>query len=182
MIASSLYAGSTAEILNPDPDVEGILRIVLFGMPGPVIDLNTLVARLTPHASVVLTNGVFDLLHIGHLRYLRHARQLGDVLVVGVNADRAVHKPGRPLVPDIERAELVAALEPVDYVVIFMEDTADGLLRALRPRVYVKGGDYSEATLPEAKTAREVGAEVVLLPLTPARSSSSIIRMLEQSP
>jgi D-glycero-beta-D-manno-heptose 1-phosphate adenylyltransferase len=182
MIASSLYAGSTAEILNPDPDVEGILQIVPFGMSGPVIDLNTLLARLTPEMRVVLTNGVFDLLHVGHLRYLRNARQLGDVLVVGVNADSTVHKPRRPLVPDSERAELVAALEPVDYVVIFAEDTADRLLRALRPRVYVKGGDYSADSLPEAKTAREVGADVVFLPLTAARSSSRLIRLLEQGP
>jgi rfaE bifunctional protein nucleotidyltransferase chain/domain len=153
-------------------------------MPGPVIDLNdlkTLLARLDPGTRVVLTNGVFDVLHIGHLQYLRSARQLGDVLVVGVNADRAVHKPGRPLVPEVERAELVAALEPVDYVVVFADDTADGLLRALRPSIYAKGSDYSEASLPEATTAHEVGAEIVLLPLTADRSSSRLIRMLEQN-
>src|SRR5204863_9788796 len=123
---------------------------------------------------IVLTNGVFDLLHVGHLRFLRAARSLGDVLVVGVNADAAVHKPGRPLVPDVERAELVAALEPVDYVVIFTSPTADDLLRTLRPSVYVKGADYSEATLPEASTASDVGAELVFLPLVPDRSTTRL--------
>ena len=143
-------------------------------MPGPVVELNTLRTRVAPDKRVVLTNGIFDLLHVGHLRYLRAARALGDVLVVGVNADAAVHKPGRPLVPDVERAELVAALEPVDYVVIFTSPTADDLLRTLRPSVYVKGADYSEATLPEASTASDVGAELVFLPLVPDRSTTRL--------
>jgi rfaE bifunctional protein nucleotidyltransferase chain/domain len=124
---------------------------------------------------IVLTNGIFDLLHVGHLRFLRAARALGDVLVVGVNADAVVHKPGRPLVPDSERAELVAALEPVDYVVIFFEDTADALLRALRPDVYAKGADYSAGTLPEAATAQEVGANLEFIPLVANRSTSALI-------
>jgi rfaE bifunctional protein nucleotidyltransferase chain/domain len=129
---------------------------------------------------VVLTNGVFDLLHVGHLRYLCQARQEGDLLVVGVNADASVRalKPGRPLVPESERAELVAALWPVDYAVVFGEPTADGLLRALRPDVYVKGGDYTEDRLPEAGTAREVGARIVIVPLVPNRSSSALARLL----
>jgi glycerol-3-phosphate cytidylyltransferase len=100
---------------------------------------------------------------------------LGDLLVVGVNADAAVRKPGRPLVPDAERAELVAALEPVDYVVIFGEPTADTLLRAIRPDVYAKGADYSSATLPEATTAAEVGARVEFIPLVPGRSTTSLV-------
>src|SRR5205085_860889 len=125
-------------------------------------------------ARIVLTNGVFDLLHVGHLRYLRNARTHGDVLVVGVNDDTSVRKPGRPLIPDTERGELVAALEPVDYVLIFSSSTADGLLREIRPDVYVKGADYSEATLPEAATVREVGARLVFVPLVPDHSSSRI--------
>jgi rfaE bifunctional protein nucleotidyltransferase chain/domain len=125
---------------------------------------------------VVLTNGVFDLLHVGHLRYLRQARRAGDVLVVGVNADSAVNKPGRPLVPDAERAELLAALEPVDYVVIFGESTADGLLRAVQPDVYVKGADYSESTLPEASTAHAIGAKVMFVELVQNRSTSALAR------
>jgi rfaE bifunctional protein nucleotidyltransferase chain/domain len=127
-------------------------------------------------ARIVLTNGVFDLLHVGHLRSLRQARREGDILVVGVNADAAVRKPGRPVVPEGERAELVAALEPVDYAVIFGEPTADALLRAVLPDVYVKGADYSEATLPEAATAREIGARLVFVPLVASRSSTALAR------
>jgi rfaE bifunctional protein nucleotidyltransferase chain/domain len=149
-------------------------------LAGRVLVLSELIEELAPvrigHARVVLTNGVFDLLHVGHLRYLRAARALGDVLVVGVNADATVRaaKPGRPLVPDVERAELVAALEPVDYVVLFAQPTADALLRALRPSVYVKGADYSEATLPEADTARKLGVELMFVPLVPNHSSSAL--------
>ena len=125
-----------------------------------------------------MTNGVFDLLHVGHLRYLRQARRQGDVLVVGVNDDAAVGKPGRPLVPQTERAELVGALEPVDYVVIFSTPTADSLLHALRPDVYVKGADYTESTLPEATTARHLGAAVVFIPLVEGRSTSGLVDRL----
>jgi rfaE bifunctional protein nucleotidyltransferase chain/domain len=166
---------------------EGILQILALGLvcpvPGRVLDLVTLRAELDSARSlrgarVVLTNGIFDLLHVGHLRYLRQARREGDVLVVGINADRSVLKPGRPLVPEAERAELVAALEPVDYVVIFPELTADVLLRQLHPDVYVKGADYSEQTLPESATAREIGAHLVFVPLVPARSTSTLIEAL----
>src|SRR6202022_1579860 len=99
-----------------------------------------------------------------------------DLLVVGVTADASVRalKPGRPLVPESERAELVAALCPGDYAIIFAEPTADGLLRAGQPDVYVKGADYTEASLPEASTARAVGARLVFVPLVPNRSSSAL--------
>jgi rfaE bifunctional protein nucleotidyltransferase chain/domain len=153
-------------------------------MPGPVEDLLSLRPRLDAARRrgerIVLTNGIFDLLHVGHLRYLRAARALGDLLVVGVNADAAVHKPGRPLVPAAERAELVAALEPVDHVVIFEERTADHLLRHVRPDVYAKGADYTEASLPEATTAREVGARLEFIPLVEGRSTSVFIARLSQ--
>lgn len=152
-------------------------------MAGPVLDLWTLAAEVERArqrgARVVLTNGVFDLLHVGHLRYLRQARLTGDLLVVGVNADAGVHKPGRPLVPGQERAELVAALEPVDYAVLFAESTADALLRALRPDTYVKGADYSATTLPEAATAREIGATLVFIPLVANRSTSALARAVD---
>jgi rfaE bifunctional protein nucleotidyltransferase chain/domain len=155
-------------------------------MPGSVVELAALVAEISAARAerkrIVLTNGVFDLLHVGHLRYLRQARAEGDLLVVAVNADASVRatKPGRPLVPESERAELVAALSPVDYAVIFAEPTADDLLRALRPDVYVKGGDYTEATLPEAATAREVGARLAFVPLVPNRSSTALARALRE--
>jgi len=154
-------------------------------MPGPVVDMRALREGLRRArergARIVLTNGIFDLLHVGHLRYLRQARQLGDVLVVGINADSAVHKPGRPIVPDTERAELLAALEPVDFVVVFVEDTADQLLREVRPHVYVKGADYSEATLPESATAREVGARLEFVPFVMDRSTTQLLLKLRES-
>jgi len=153
-------------------------------MPGPVQELASLREHLADERRrgkrIVLTNGIFDLLHVGHLRFLRAARSLGDVLVVGVNADAVVHKPGRPLVPDAERAELVAALEPVDYVVIFHEGTADALLRAVRPEVYAKGADYRADSLPEAATAREIGAQLAFIPLTPSHSTTALVQRFRE--
>jgi rfaE bifunctional protein nucleotidyltransferase chain/domain len=152
-------------------------------VPGPVLDLTALQSALEAArqraARVVLTNGVFDLLHVGHLRYLRLARLEGDILVVGVNADASVRKSGRPIVPAAERAELVAALEPVDYVVIFDELTADTLLRTLRPHVYAKGADYQQRPLPEATTATEVGARIVFVPLVPDQSTTRLVERLQ---
>ena len=127
---------------------------------------------------IVLTNGVFDLLHAGHVTYLEAARALGDALFVGLNSDASAARlkgPARPLLPEGERALLLTALRSVDCVVIFEEDTAEALLRELRPHVYVKGGDYSLASLPEAAAAEAVGAEVRLLPVTAGRSTSAII-------
>lgn len=153
-------------------------------LAGRVVDLAELVAELAEARSagrrVVLTNGVFDLLHVGHVRYLGQARSEGDLLVVGVNADASVRalKPGRPLVPEAERAEVIAALRTVDYAVVFAEPTADSLLRAVHPDVYAKGGDYTEASLPEAATAREIGARVVIVPLVPDHSSSALAHAL----
>lgn len=153
-------------------------------LPGPVAALPTLkqlVEDARQHGKrIVLTNGIFDVLHVGHLRYLRQAKAQGDLLVVGVNSDRAVSKPGRPLVPDVERAELVAALEPVDFVVIFDQPTADHLLETLRPAVYVKGADYDEASLPEAATARRINAELRFIPLTVGRSTSGLIEQFRE--
>ena len=105
---------------------------------------------------IVLANGCFDLLHVGHIRYLHDARRLGDVLFVGVNSDAAVARlkgPGRPLLPADERAELLAALRDVDHVVVFDEDTADELAAAIRPHVHAKGTDYTADSVPEADTS-----------------------------
>src|SRR5947209_4803644 len=127
---------------------------------------------------VVLTNGCFDLLHPGHLSYLRRARDMGDVLVVGVNDDDTVRKlkgPERPLLPEADRAEMLAALEPVDLVVIFRELRADELIREVRPDFYVKGGDYSPETLPEAPTAADVGAQVRLVSYLPGYSTTALL-------
>lgn len=159
----------------------------------PFDDIQALGERLRREGKrVVFTNGHFDLLHIGHLRYLQAARALGDVLVVGINDDRVTARrkgPTRPIVPEAERAELVAGLACVDYVTIFHEETAEEVVRRLRPDVYVKGGDYAadadgEAAdrqpLPEARTVRGYGGEVHIVPLIPGRSTTDIERRIAQ--
>ena len=137
--------------------------------------------------TVVLTNGCFDLLHVGHVTYLTQARALGDALIVGVNDDASVRRlkgPGRPLVPAVERATLVAALAAVDLAIIFEGDTASELVRALRPDIYAKGGDWGEPSgrrLPEWEAAQAVGAAVYFLPYLPGHSTSWLIqRILNQ--
>jgi rfaE bifunctional protein nucleotidyltransferase chain/domain len=114
---------------------------------------------------VVLANGCFDLLHVGHVRYLEAARRLGDLLIVGVNSDGAVRRlkgAGRPLVPAEERAETVAALRAVDHVVVFDEETADRLVETLRPAVHAKGTDYTDASVPEREAVRAAGGAVAI--------------------
>jgi rfaE bifunctional protein nucleotidyltransferase chain/domain len=114
---------------------------------------------------IVLANGCFDLLHVGHVRYLEEARRLGDVLFVGINSDAAVARlkgAGRPLMPAIERMEILAALRPVDHVVVFDDDTADGLIRAIKPDVHAKGTDYTEESVPERATSEAVGAATAI--------------------
>ncbi|HME93260.1 MAG TPA: adenylyltransferase/cytidyltransferase family protein [Methylomirabilota bacterium] len=114
---------------------------------------------------LVLANGCFDLLHVGHVRYLRAARALGDALVVGLNSDASVRRlkgAGRPVMPAVERAELVAAVSGVDAVVIFEEDSADALIARLRPDVHAKGTDYTAQTVPERSTVESVGAKVAI--------------------
>ena len=132
---------------------------------------------------IVLANGVFDLLHVGHVRYLAAARRLGDVLFVGINGDAAVTRlkgPGRPLLPATERAELLAALRPVDHVVVFEEDTADGLVAAVRPHVHAKGTDYRADAVPEAGTARAVGAEVAIVGDPKDHATRDLIRLVAE--
>jgi rfaE bifunctional protein nucleotidyltransferase chain/domain len=113
----------------------------------------------------VLANGCFDLLHVGHVRYLREARRQGDVLFVGVNSDAAVERlkgRGRPLMPAAERVEILAALRDVDHVVVFDDDTADRLIRTLRPHVHAKGTDYTASSVPEAATVQAHGGRVAI--------------------
>ncbi len=133
---------------------------------------------------VVVTNGTFDLLHIGHVRYLQAAREFGDMLVVGVNSDASVRgykEPGRPVVPQDERAEIVAALRCVDYATIFDESTAARLVEALQPDIYVKGGDYAPGgkSLPEAEIVQAYGGEVRIVPLVLGHSASDLINKLK---
>jgi D-glycero-beta-D-manno-heptose 1-phosphate adenylyltransferase len=114
---------------------------------------------------IVLANGCFDLLHVGHIRYLHEARTLGDVLFLGLNDDAAVARlkgPGRPVMPAAERAEMLQALRDVDHVVIFPDDTADALVARLRPDVHAKGTDYTADTVPEAATVHAAGGRVAI--------------------
>ncbi len=133
---------------------------------------------------LVFTNGCFDLLHVGHVRYLEQARALGDALLVAVNGDasvRGLKGPGRPLNDEIDRAEVLAALGCVDYVTIFQEERVTRLLREIRPQVYAKGGDYTPESLnqEEAAALREVGAEVKILPLVRGKSTTKLIKKME---
>src|SRR5262245_56909413 len=138
-------------------------------MTGRVLDLDG--ARRAAEAArragrrVVLANGCFDLLHVGHVRYLEGARALGDLLIVGVNGDAAVRRlkgPGRPLMPAAERAEILAALRAVDHVVVFDDDTADRLVALLRPAVHAKGTDYMPESVPEREAVLAAGGRVAI--------------------
>jgi rfaE bifunctional protein nucleotidyltransferase chain/domain len=130
---------------------------------------------------IVFTNGCFDLLHAGHVRYLNEARGLGDVLVVGLNGDASVRRlkgEGRPAVPELERAELLAALAAVDAVVLFHEDTPLALVQALSPDVLVKGGDWSVENIVGGDHVRGRGGEVRSLPVLPGRSTTTLLARL----
>jgi rfaE bifunctional protein nucleotidyltransferase chain/domain len=155
--------------------------------------------------TLVFTNGIFDLLHVGHVRYLQSARRLGHALFVGLNSDSSTRKlkgPGRPLVPQAERAEVLCALACVDYVIIFDEPTAKRLVETLQPEIYAKGGDYAAGVaeavpagsapaskgkvlpvrqgkvLPEASVVESYGGRVVLLPYTTLHSTTRIVERL----
>jgi rfaE bifunctional protein nucleotidyltransferase chain/domain len=139
--------------------------------------------------TVVFTNGVFDLLHVGHIRCLNSARELGHVLFVGLNNDlsaRRLKGPDRPWTPQAERAEALCALRAVDYVILFGEPTAELVVAALRPDVYVKGGDYAMGgengtkTLPEAGVVEGYGGHVVIVPYTPGYSTTELIARIRQ--
>ena len=131
--------------------------------------------------TVVFTNGCFDILHAGHVRYLTAAKELGDCLILGLNSDQSVRKikgPSRPINHQDDRAEVVSALSPVDYVVIFEESTAENLVTEIQPTIYVKGGDYNIKDLPEAAIAARYGGKTILIPEVPGRSSSNIIKKI----
>lgn len=137
--------------------------------------------RGTVSGSLSFTNGVFDLLHPGHVDVLLGARQQGDALVVGVNSDASVRRlkgPQRPVRTAAERCYVLAALAMVDAVVVFDEDTPFDLIQVLRPDVLVKGGDYSEASIVGAREVRAWGGNVVVIPLTPGHSTTSTIERL----
>ncbi len=130
---------------------------------------------------IVFTNGCFDILHVGHVRYLRKAKSLGDILVVGLNTDRSVKKikgEKRPIVPERERAEVLSALEFVDYIVFFDEPDPLRLIEALRPDRLVKGADWAKSKIVGRETVERYGGRVVRIPLVPGASSSGVIEKI----
>lgn len=134
---------------------------------------------------LVVTNGCFDLLHLGHVTYLEAARNLGQALLIGVNGDEAVRGlkgPNRPLNEEQDRAALLAALESVDGVCIFSERTATRFLAAAQPDIYVKGGDYTLETLnrDERRTVEQAGGQIVILPVVPGRSTTTLLDKISQ--
>jgi rfaE bifunctional protein nucleotidyltransferase chain/domain len=141
----------------------------------------------------VFTNGCFDLIHLGHVCYLQEARALGDFLILGINSDEGVRLlkgAGRPLVPEDERAKILAAFTCIDYVTIFPETTAGPLVALLHPSIYVKGGDYTASEnstpdvdrLPEAKVVQEYGGRVHLIPYLPNHSTTELIETIKLLP
>jgi rfaE bifunctional protein nucleotidyltransferase chain/domain len=147
-------------------------------------DALTLVKRLRGEGkTIVFTNGVFDLLHPGHVRYLQHARSLGDALVVGVNSDRSVraNKPeGRPITPEQERAEILAALACVDAVVVFDQDTPYDLIAAVQPDVLVKGADWAADAIVGREIVEARGGRVVRVPVEDGYSTTGILDRVAQ--
>lgn len=130
---------------------------------------------------IVFTNGCFDIIHAGHVRYLKKARALGDILIVGLNNDssvRSIKGAKRPLVPQEERAEVLGALEAVDYVVIFKEDTPIKLIEAIKPDILVKGADWTEKEIVGADVLKKYGGRLARIRLVPGRSTTNIIKRI----
>ena len=128
--------------------------------------------------TIVLANGCFDILHVGHIRYLEAAKELGDVLVVGINSDAATRElkgAGRPFVTELERAEVIAALRCVDLVTIFVEPTVEELIHAIRPDIHAKGTDYTEDSVPEREIIRSIGGRVAIVGDPKDHSSTDLI-------
>ncbi|MFL5845872.1 MAG: D-glycero-beta-D-manno-heptose 1-phosphate adenylyltransferase, partial [Solirubrobacteraceae bacterium] len=131
--------------------------------------------------TIVFTNGVFDILHAGHVQILQRAKALGDILVVGINSDASTRRlkgRTRPINHERDRLALVTALESVDYAIVFDEDTPSELIRALRPHIHVKGGDHTPDALAEAEAVREVGARIEILSLVDGRSTTNVIKKI----
>jgi rfaE bifunctional protein nucleotidyltransferase chain/domain len=148
-----------------------------------IVSLEALKTRLDEHRragkTIVLANGCFDVLHVGHVRYLQGAAREGDLLVVGVNSDASVRRlkgQGRPILPETMRAELVAAVAVVNYVVIFGEPSVEVLMRSLRPDVHAKGTDYTMETVPEGAIAAELGTRVAIVGDPKQHSTRDLIK------
>ena len=150
------------------------------------VDLDPLLSQHRRHgARIVFTNGCFDLMHVGHTRYLEAARRLGDVLVVGLNTDASARSlgkgPGRPFMPEQERAEVLAALASVDYVVLFDEPDPRSLIEAVQPDVLVKGGDWRLDTIIGRDIVEQRGGTVHSIPLVPGVSTTDLVRRIQSA-
>ncbi len=150
-----------------------------------IVSADKLLTLLNPDKfSYGFTNGCFDLLHAGHLHYLAEAASKVDKLIVGLNSDSSVTRlkgDSRPLVNQDDRAYLLAGLEPVDFVIIFTEDTPIELIKKIRPNLYFKGGDYLDKELPERTVVESLGGKVLLLPFVNGKSTSAIISKIKES-
>jgi len=155
-------------------------------MQQKIYSLDHLIPRIASHQQagecIVFTNGCFDLLHIGHVRYLEDAKKLGDRLVVGINSDRSVRGlskgNSRPIIPDQQRAEIIAALGCVDYVIIFNEADPLNLIKAIQPQILVKGGDWPPDRIVGRDFVEKQGGSVRIIPLTPESSTTLIIQKI----
>ena len=132
---------------------------------------------------IVFTNGCFDILHVGHMRYLEEAKSFGDYLFVGVNSDESVRRlkgPTRPINNEQDRAELLAGLKSVDYTVVFTEDTPVELIEELKPSIHIKGGDYKKEDLPETKVVESYGGEVYIVSLVEEKSTTNVVKKIQK--
>ena len=132
---------------------------------------------------IVFTNGCFDIIHLGHIRLLEQAKTLGDFLIVGINSDESVRRlkgHERPIIQQEDRAEILAALEAVNAVTIFSEDTPETLIKMIRPDIHIKGGDYDIDQVPEAKVVEEYGGQVRFIPVVPGRSTTELIERIKK--
>jgi rfaE bifunctional protein nucleotidyltransferase chain/domain len=155
----------------------------------PILERTRLIARAAVErrkgAKIVLTNGCFDLIHAGHIRYLQGAKALGDILIVGINSDEQVSLlkgAGRPFMPEDERAEIISALRCVDFVTIFCEATVEELLLALKPDFHAKGTDYTEETVPEREIVLSYGGKVAIVGDPKDHSSTRMIETVKGRP
>ncbi len=133
---------------------------------------------------IVLTNGCFDLIHVGHLRTFLEAKTMGDILIVGINSDRSVSSlkgETRPIISEQDRAELISALKPVDYVIVFDQINVSHLLELIKPDIYVKGGDYTLDSLPEKETIIGLGIEVKFIPLVDGISTTELVKRIRNA-
>ena len=151
-------------------------------MKDKIYDLTVLTELVAAHKNegekVVFTNGCYDIIHIGHIRCFQEAKSLGDILIVALNSDRSVRTlkgPSRPIIPDYERAEIIAAMESVDYVTIFDQEDPLEIISTIKPDVLVKGGDWTIDTIVGKNVVESYGGKVLSLPMVPDISTSSII-------